>query len=121
MCPARQLGQVSAGIAHLHEQNIIHGDLKGANVLVFNGPTVKICDFGLSKFFDGKQSTTPRYSLPWTSPERLNGKPRSFPSDVYAFGMTIYEVCAPVSVIRVIALTLPPVLDIKRQGSIQYA
>jgi serine/threonine protein kinase len=57
-----------------------------------------LCDFGLSKEMDRSSAETQIAvgSWPWMSPERLqagDGDPgRSFEDDVYAFGMTIYEV-----------------------------
>jgi serine/threonine protein kinase len=72
-----------------------------ANVLVDDGENAVLCDFGLSRI---KADITSRNleancgtitgSRNWMSPERLTGgRPRT-PSDVYAFGLVIYEVCA---------------------------
>lgn len=73
----------------------MHGDIKGSNILV--SPTVDalVADFGLAKLADS--STVPSLkgagSLRWQSPEVLRGEAhRTFSSDVYSFGMTIYEV-----------------------------
>lgn len=72
----------------------MHGDIKGSNILV--SPTVDalVADFGLAKLADS--STVPSLkgagSLRWQSPEVLRGEAhRTFSSDVYSFGMTIYE------------------------------
>ena len=63
-------------------------------MLVNPGIRAVICDFGLSRIVgvvavDSGGKGTPR----WQSPEIMMGGPRSFQGDVYAFGITIYEVC----------------------------
>ena len=93
--PVLQISQISAGLAYLHSKDVIHGDVKGANVLISPALTAQLCDFGLSKFADTATSTGGKGgSLPWLSPERMDrpDSPRTKESDVYAFGMTIYEV-----------------------------
>ena len=46
----RMLSEVAAGLAYLHDNQIVHGDLRGANVLIAEDGTAKLSDFGLSKF-----------------------------------------------------------------------
>ncbi|KAF9647735.1 kinase-like protein, partial [Thelephora ganbajun] len=100
----RLLSEVVSGVAYLHELNIVHGDLKGANVLVDDTGTARITDFGLMTMADLSTvllSVTPISSVGtfrWMSPELLD--PESFDSngsstresDCYALGMVIYEV-----------------------------
>ena len=83
------------GLIYLHSKGIAHGDVKGTNVLIYSGPRAALCDFGLSKIV----STTPSTgtigglgTLRWQSPELMEGGARSLAGDVYAYGMTIYEV-----------------------------
>lgn len=73
----------------------MHGDIKGTNILI--SPTVDalVADFGLAKLSD--TSTAPSLkgagSNRWQAPEVLRGEAhRTLSSDVYSFGMTIYEV-----------------------------
>lgn len=72
----------------------MHGDIKATNILVSDTIHALLCDFGLTKLPNAATSTTlkgagnPR----WQSPELMDGKSRSYQSDVYAFGMTIAEV-----------------------------
>ncbi|KAJ1304114.1 hypothetical protein OPQ81_008516 [Rhizoctonia solani] len=86
---------ICAGLAYLHENQIIHGDLKGANVLIAEDGTPKLTDFGNAQLVEGtlqftQTSTGPKYSPRWTAPEILKGKSaHTLAGDIYALGMTI--------------------------------
>lgn len=74
---------------------VIHGDIKAANVLVSDLPSALLCDFGLSRAVGLATSTAiqGQGSIRWLSPELLNaGFGKTEASDVWAFGMLIYEV-----------------------------
>ena len=45
---------ITIGIYHLHQSNVIHGDIKSDNILISNDGTPKICDFGLSIYLSDK-------------------------------------------------------------------
>jgi serine/threonine protein kinase len=70
------------------------------NVLLDNNHRAVLCDFGLSEIKAGVTSCTPETngggvvmgSRYWMAPERLLGDSLRKPIDIYAFGMTIYEV-----------------------------
>jgi len=82
----------------LHSQNIIHGDLKGVNILVGDGEKALLCDFGLSRIkADVNSRSIGSPSIPvgspnWMAPELFKGERLRFPCDVYSFAMTMYEV-----------------------------
>ncbi|KGN60414.2 serine/threonine-protein kinase CTR1 [Cucumis sativus] len=86
---------VAKGINYLHCLNppIVHWDLKSPNLLVDKNWTVKVCDFGLSRFkantFISSKSVagTPE----WMAPEFLRGEPSNEKSDVYSFGVILWE------------------------------
>ncbi|KAJ3192831.1 Leucine-rich repeat serine/threonine-protein kinase 2, partial [Entophlyctis luteolus] len=97
--------EVCLGLSHIHKERIIHGDLKSDNVLLdeVNGEVVaQITDFGLSAFksFGAKSkektmadSKTLSAAFRWRAPESYNrAYRRDFPLDVFAFGMTTYEI-----------------------------
>ncbi|KAG8989247.1 hypothetical protein FRB93_003687 [Tulasnella sp. JGI-2019a] len=87
---------IASGLAYLHMQNIVHGDLKALNVLLTEELMPRICDFGLSKFKDGQNATSCTMqgagSWRWMSPEVMDGGSKTFESDIYAFGMIVVEV-----------------------------
>ncbi|KAK1227530.1 hypothetical protein PQX77_009437 [Marasmius sp. AFHP31] len=92
---------VACGLAYLHEMKIIHGDLKGANILITPELRASIGDFGLSRVSDTQrlfsQSSRSKGTIRWLSPELLKPGPNSVPSresDVYAYGCVCYEIFA---------------------------
>ncbi|KIM56569.1 hypothetical protein SCLCIDRAFT_1220254 [Scleroderma citrinum Foug A] len=88
--------EVSLGMFYLHREYIVHGDLKGVNVLVDDSGKACITDFGLSKVYSSGTSGTQMGKISGTlrflAPEALRGHSLTFETDVYAFGMLIYEV-----------------------------
>ncbi|CAE6434779.1 unnamed protein product [Rhizoctonia solani] len=89
--------QIVEGVAYLHSQTIVHGDIKGANVLISQGCVAKITDFGTSALKNytlefAATKTKPGLSIRWAAPEILeNDADNSYEADVYALGMTILE------------------------------
>ncbi|MGE0083811.1 MAG: protein kinase [Desulfococcaceae bacterium] len=87
--------QILLGLACLHHSGIIHRDIKPANLLVTDQDTVKICDFGLSKFrkerFRGPASL--KVGSPWyAAPEQeKNPDEADFTADIYSAGVTLYR------------------------------
>lgn len=73
----------------------MHGDVKGNNVLISDDGHALLCDFGLTKMMPSRTSTAIKGagSLRWMAPELWEDAEKSFETDVYAFGMTISEVC----------------------------
>ncbi|KAJ7607137.1 kinase-like domain-containing protein, partial [Mycena polygramma] len=92
------LFQTAQGLAFLHSKNIVHGDLRGNNVLIDDAEHARLADFGLAIVTDatlGTTSTTHRGSLRWMAPElhdyELEFK-RTEASDVYAFACLCIEI-----------------------------
>jgi eukaryotic-like serine/threonine-protein kinase len=86
--------QVAQGLDALHQRRIIHRDVKPENVLVEAAGRVRLCDFGLSKPQDDAGLTHEGEILGtavFIAPETLQGAPPSVAGDVYALGITLYE------------------------------
>jgi len=93
---ARQLAEA---LAAAHAEGVVHRDLKPQNILVDKDDQLYVSDFGLAKSFEegaiGMTKTgtflgTPRYM----SPEQVEGKPVDQRSDLYAYGLILYEMLA---------------------------
>ncbi|KAJ8088413.1 Receptor-interacting serine/threonine-protein kinase 1 [Marasmius tenuissimus] len=92
---------VASGLAHLHSMKIVHGDLKGVNVLMTPEERACITDFGLSRVADThslRLSTTTGQAggtTRWLAPELLQSDPPSSVStstDMYAYACVCYEI-----------------------------
>ncbi|KAA6363098.1 MAG: putative NEK protein kinase, partial [Streblomastix strix] len=83
----------SLGTLFLHEQHVLHRDIKSANVFLSKSGVVKIGDLGISKLLAGKDSLaktaigTPYYLCP----EMWQNKPYNNKSDVWSLGIVLYE------------------------------
>ena len=89
-----QIQEAGAGIIYLHQCGIVHGDIKGANILISDDIRALLCDFGLARPYHMNTSTAMKGvgTIRWQSPQLINGGQKDFKSDVWAFAMTIYEV-----------------------------
>ncbi|KAF9256235.1 kinase-like protein [Marasmius fiardii PR-910] len=92
---------VASGLSYLHDRKIVHGDLKGVNILITPEERACIGDFGLSRVSDThalKLTSTTGHSkgtTRWLAPELLSSDPSSSSSsrsDIYAFACVCYEI-----------------------------
>jgi len=85
---------IAAGMYHLHKEGIVHRDLAARNVLMTSNYQVKISDFGMSRRVmneTGGQTKTATGPLKWMAPECLHDRKYSVKSDVWAFGVVLFE------------------------------
>jgi mitogen-activated protein kinase kinase kinase len=92
--------QILAGLNYLHERDIVHRDIKGANVLVDNKGVIKISDFGISKKVEANLlSTAPSHphrpslqgSVYWMAPEVVRQTSYTRKADIWSLGCLIVE------------------------------
>jgi serine/threonine protein kinase len=93
-CALRLMRQVASAVEHAHERGILHRDIKPSNVLVTPNGRALLFDFGLASSAGTDRLTRTGSqvgSLPYMSPEHLRGEELDARSDVYALGVTSYE------------------------------
>lgn len=83
--------QIGQALEHAHRQGVIHRDLRPPNVLVSGAGVLKVADFGTSRFLEiAAHGNTVIGSPPYMAPEQFDGK-AVFASDLYSFGITLYQ------------------------------
>lgn len=86
--------QITSGISHAHQNNIIHRDIKPQNILIDKDGAVKITDFGIAIALTSMTITHTNSvmgSVHYISPEQARGGIATKKSDIYALGIVMYE------------------------------
>lgn len=84
------------GLKYIHDKHVLHRDIKSSNFFISRDGDMKMGDFGIAKILActvavaKTQIGTPYY----LSPEVCQGQPYAWPSDVWAYGVVLYEMCA---------------------------
>jgi eukaryotic-like serine/threonine-protein kinase len=96
--------QIAGALARAHDRDIVHRDLKTANIVVTSEGLVKVLDFGLAKqvgsgmlegptrsFATVQNASSVSGTLPYLAPEILRGDAADYRSDLWALGVVLYE------------------------------
>lgn len=97
LSPARSvqiMRQLTSAIAHAHENQIIHRDIKPQNILVDQEGNIKVTDFGIATSLSATSYTKTNSvigTVHYISPEQARGGTATKKSDIYALGIVLYE------------------------------
>ncbi len=92
--------QIAAALEHAHIRGIIHRDIKPQNIIILPDGSLKVMDFGIARFSKSQQTLTDEAlgSVHYVSPEQAKGSNIDDRSDIYSFGVVMYEMltgCLP--------------------------
>jgi CRP-like cAMP-binding protein/tRNA A-37 threonylcarbamoyl transferase component Bud32 len=82
--------QICSGLQYVHQRGIIHRDINSSNVIVRRGHQLKILDFGLACPI-GTKDFSSLGTIAYMAPEQIEGDPMDQRTDIYAVGITAYE------------------------------
>lgn len=91
------LAEAADALQAAHGGLVLHGDIKPDHVVVANGATIKLLDFGIAQMLDsdGNAGTAAAVTPAIASPEQRVGAPMTTASDIYQLGLIVQEVLAP--------------------------
>ncbi|CAO2826325.1 unnamed protein product [Amaranthus hypochondriacus] len=85
--------QILCGLKYLHDRNVVHRDIKCANILVASNGTVKLADFGLAKATRLNDLKSCKGTAFWMAPEVVHNKNKGYglAADIWSLGCTVLE------------------------------
>jgi serine/threonine protein kinase len=100
----RIASEIAEALAEAHFRHVIHRDIKPANIMLTPGGHVKVMDFGVAKYVPGTDRSTPDQRTTgvligtpqYMAPEQFLGEPADARSDIFSFGIVLYELASGV-------------------------
>ena len=89
--------QLALGLKHLHENGVVHRDIKSLNIMLSkNGAVAKLADLGVSRqLCDDAEMLSTMYGTPlYLSPELVESQSYNTKTDIWSLGVVLYELCS---------------------------
>lgn len=113
--------QVTSALKHAASYDLVHADIKPANLIMAGDGRIKLSDFGLSRIHSAEASDASIAGTPaYVAPELLQGEGVSIQSDMYALGVTLFELVFGRLPIELIGTTLRERLESHQHAPIAF-
>ncbi len=112
--------QVADALRHASQFGIVHADIKPSNLLISSENQIKLSDFGLSRVADDSTSAKISGTPAYLAPELVDGENLSIQSDMYALGVTLFELLFGRLPYELRGESLRERLETHRTASIEY-
>jgi serine/threonine-protein kinase len=84
-------GHVATALAVAHRRDVIHGDIKPANILINSENRVKLTDFGMARLASHQTDSSVRGTPAYWCPEQILGRAQDARSDIFSLGVVLHE------------------------------
>jgi uncharacterized RDD family membrane protein YckC len=112
--------QMTSALKFSYELDIIHGDIKPSNILVQKNGIAKLSDFGMARRASKSETRSVGGTPNYLAPELMKGKAPSIQSDMYALGVTLFEMTFGRLPVEVSGRTVENWLDCHKQSPIVF-